>query len=224
MKIFSTKRELLFFLTHPAIWFRKSRSIEQLNSSPFVEFQQWFDHAHRRLWGEFPNWCCLSTVDGEGSPDARIVLLKSFDDDGFVFYTNLESEKGNQLAEQPRGAMTFFWEKLQRQVRIRGMIASVSDEESDAYFATRPRPSQIGAWASLQSTELETREELEQRYREFSQKFRGKKVPRPPYWGGFRLSPSQFEFWELRRSRLHDRFRYDSGSSSGEWKITQRYP
>lgn len=147
----------------------------------------------------------LATVSADGKPSARVVLLKSFDARGFVFYTNLQSRKGVELRFNPNAALCFYWPPLARQVRIEGIVENVSDEDADAYFASRPRGAQIGAWASRQSTELVSRQELESRVKEFEQEFAGREVPRPPFWSGFRLVPERIEFWQSREDRLHDR-------------------
>jgi len=224
MKKFSTFREALFLVTHPSLWFRRYLSQSDFSPNPIEQFTRWYAEVQKGLWGEFPNWLCLSTIDEQGMPDGRIVLLKSYDERGFVFYTNTTSRKGASLERHPATAMTFFWERFQRQVRISGSCEQVAAEEADRYFSTRPRASQIGAWASLQSQELSDRSKLEERISEFEQKFANKPVPRPEYWTGYRLIPQRFEFWELRMSRLHDRFEYTVGVKPGEWNIRQLYP
>jgi len=166
---------------------------------------------------------CLSTIDRDGFPDGRFVLLKGFDERGFVFYTNAESRKGLSLAECPRAALSFYWEPLQRQVRIQGVVEQVSGSEADEYFASRLRLSRIGAWASQQSRTLPERSVLLKRVREYQEKFRGKDIPRPPYWTGYRVLPLRVEFWQLRASRLHDRFLYER-DAAGAWRITRIYP
>lgn len=224
MKKFSTFREAFFLATHPALWFRKYLSQSDLSENPFEQFAKWYAELQKGYRGEFPNWLCLSTIDAAGCPDGRVVLLKDYDERGFVFFTNTESRKGEALEHHPVAAMTFFWERLQRQVRVAGRIEKVSDEEADTYFASRPRASQIGAWASLQSRELSGRAELEARFNHYEQEFQGQAVPRPQYWSGYRLIPERFEFWELRISRLHDRFEYHYGSEEKRWRIRQLYP
>lgn len=188
---------------------------------PLQQFHRWYGAA-RRLFFPLPNACALATATSDGKPDARMVLLKGADERGFVFYTNYESPKADQLDRNPRAVLVFHWAELFRQVRIEGPVERVSAEESDAYFASRPRGSQIGAWASKQSSALERREVLEDRVREFEQKFRGQPVPRPPFWGGYLVRPERIEFWQGRPSRLHDRILYTRDGQA--WKITRLSP
>ncbi len=181
----------------------------QAPADPYALFGQWFEEAVRT---EQPpveaNACWLATVDGEGQPHCRVLLLKGVDAQGFVFYTNYDSAKGQQLAAQPRAAMTFFWPALERQVRIEGLVEQVSAEESDAYYRVRPLGSRLGAWASPQSQVIANRYELEQRLTEVQQRFIDGEPSRPPFWGGYRLKPQRIEFWQGRSSRLHDRLDY----------------
>ena len=165
----------------------------------------------------------LATADPEGRPSVRMVLLKDFDDDGFVFYTNLESRKAGQLRANPWAALCFHWQPLQAQVRIEGSVEPVNDEEADAYFATRLRGSQIGAWASLQSQRLKSYAELEQRVLDIEQRFAGGEVPRPPFWSGYRLVPDLMEFWSGRPNRLHERELFER-SPDGGWVVRMLYP
>lgn len=223
-KYFSTYREAFFLVTHPSLWFRKPLRIEDLNPDPIKQFGEWYGEVKARFSGEFPNWLVLSTVNPDGYPEGRVVLMKGFDERGIVFYTNTTSKKGRALEQVPRAAMTFYWGALQRQVRIVGDISKVSNEEADEYFASRPRGSQLGAWASTQSAELGSREELERRVAEYDEKYRGVEVPRPDFWTGFRLRPNRFEFWELRLSRLHDRFEYLRDETHSSWNIRRLYP
>lgn len=174
---------------------------------PFDLFAHWLKEAEAKEIND-PNGVALATVDEDGLPDVRMVLLKGFDADGFVFYTNTNSAKGRQLLGAGKAALLFHWKSLRRQVRIRGPVAPVSDAESDAYFATRPRQSQIGAWASDQSQEVEGRFALEKKVAEYALKFGVGPVPRPPHWRGFRVSPVQIEFWRDGAFRLHDRMQY----------------
>ena len=164
----------------------------------------------------------LATTDSEGQPSARIVLLKSFDDRGFVFYTNYNSRKGRDLADNPRACLLFYWSPLWRQVRVEGTIEKVSEAESDEYFHSRPLGSKIGAWASDQSQPVSGRAQLEKRFEEFGWKF-ADNVPRPPHWGGYRVRPSEIEFWQGRENRLHDRLRYKL-QKDGTWLIERLAP
>lgn len=187
---------------------------------PIEQFQRWFAFAKRARIHQ-PNAFSLATCD-EGRPASRMLLLKGVDARGFVFFTNYESRKGRELEKNPRAAMLFFWSELHRQVRIEGTLQRVSREESEAYFHTRPRGSQLGAWASMQSRPLDSRETLLRREKEFEAKFAGQVVPLPPYWGGFRLTPERMEFWQGRRYRLHDRLVYTRDGD--RWTIQRLYP
>jgi pyridoxamine 5'-phosphate oxidase len=186
--------------------------------NPVEQFRAWFEAAVEAGVPE-PNAMHVSTVSADGRPDGRIVLIKDVSEGGFVFYTNYESRKGRQLTERPVAALTFFYPELERQIRIEGQVEKVSAEESDAYFNSRPRASQIGAWVSNQSRVVDSREVLENRQRELEIQFDGQTVPRPPHWGGFRVVPDALEFWQGRPSRLHDRIRY---RKEGEQWIIER--
>ncbi|MEM9221116.1 MAG: pyridoxamine 5'-phosphate oxidase [Pseudomonadota bacterium] len=189
---------------------------------PFLLFDAWFAAALESEPND-ANAMTLATVDAEGLPDARIVLLKGHDARGFVFYTNLESAKGRALAANPRAALLFHWKTRRQQVRLRGPITPVGADEADAYFASRPHGSQIGAWASDQSRPAADREELKRRVAEREAEF-GDVVPRPPHWSGFRLSPLRIEFWQDGQFRLHDRFAYRRDDQSAPWQINRLFP
>lgn len=188
-----------------------------------IQFKEWMQKAEAIPGKTYPNAACLSTLSEDGYPDSRIVLIKSVHDDAFVFFTNSLSKKGTQLNYHPKASLTLFWEELGKQIRIQGTISFASEKDSDEYFATRPRESQLGAWASLQSQPLESREVLESRLHEFEKQFEGKPVTRPPHWKGYRLIPTCIEFWIEGRFRLHDRFIYTL-NNEGLWVINRAYP
>lgn len=192
---------------------------------PMSQFKRWFDEAVTAKLPE-PNAMTLATGGADGQPSARIVLLKGIDDRGFTFFTNYESRKGLDMAANPRAALLFHWVQLERQVRVEGLVEKVSDDESDAYFASRPLGSRVGAWASEQSREVPGRDVLEQRELEYRSKF-GENPPRPPHWGGYRLVPTAMEFWQGRPSRLHDRIAYrlqPGAQLGGAWQIVRLSP
>lgn len=216
-------RQSILWIVRPWLWFTPNLNIKALHENPFIEFARWYKLAWRCFWLEFPDAVCVSTVQSDGRPDNRMVLLKDFDTRGFTFFTNYNSQKGHQLTENGEASMTFFWDALQRQIRIQGRVEKTSNEESDAYFQSRSKDSQLAAIASDQSQELVDRSELEARVADLSSKFRDIAVPRPENWGGYRLIPSKIEFWKEREHRLHDRFVY-SRNSEGEWRISQLYP
>jgi pyridoxamine 5'-phosphate oxidase len=195
--------------------------LADLAATPIQQWHRWYDDAVEAGVAE-PNAMTVSSNDAEGQPDARVVLAREVNDEGIIFYTNYESAKGIQLASAPFASAVFAWLDLHRQVRVRGEIEVVSSEESDAYFASRPRESQIGAWASAQSQVIAGREELEAAVVEMTQRFMGGDVPRPPHWGGLRIVPSTVEFWQGRPSRLHDRFRYAWAGT--QWSISRLAP
>jgi pyridoxamine 5'-phosphate oxidase len=180
---------------------------------PLQQLAAWLDEA-RAAGVAQPDAMTLATASANGSPSARIVLLRGLDDRGLVFYTNSESRKGKELLENPRAALVLHWEPLGRQVRVEGSVERVDDEESDTYFASRPLPSRLGAWASDQSRPIESREELMRRYAETAERFGDGPIPRPPHWYGFRVVPDAIEFWEHGAHRLHDRTRYTRAGSS----------
>lgn len=190
--------------------------------TPVAQFRVWFEQVLAADLLE-PNAMTLATAEPSGIPSARIVLLKGFDERGFVFFTNYSSAKGQQLETNPRAALVFFWPELERQVRIGGDVEKTSREESETYFRSRPRESQIGAHVSRQGQIISGREELEARRQELDQRFEGKEVPLPSYWGGYRLRPVSVEFWQGRPSRLHDRLRYTLQPKGG-WKLERLCP
>jgi pyridoxamine 5'-phosphate oxidase len=193
-----------------------------LAPEPIAQFERWFNDALAARVVE-PNAMTLATADADGAPAARTVLLKGFDARGFVFYTNYESRKGRELAANPRASLLFAWLPLERQVEIRGRVERVSREETETYFYSRPIDSQLGAWASPQSTVLADRAALERRIEDLMKEYRGRTIPVPPHWGGYRVVPAAVEFWQGRPSRLHDRLRY-TRQADGTWKIERLAP
>jgi pyridoxamine 5'-phosphate oxidase len=215
-----------------------------MSTDPLAQFQRWYDEASRPAGGRFrrfgialykafqelrgkpplePNAMVVATVDGEGRPSARTVLLKGITREGFTFFTNYGSRKGRELAKNPNAALTFYWPELERQVCIAGTVSQVSREESEDYFQSRPRSSQIGAWASPQSAILSSRKELQDSAREMEHQYAGKPVPLPPFWGGYLLQPNRIEFWQGRASRLHDRFEFNRNADQS-WSLTRLSP
>ncbi len=195
---------------------------QEVNPNPVLQFQVWLQDAVAAHILE-PNAMTLATVTDQGKPSARIVLLKNFDERGFVFYTNFQSRKGQELSQTPAAALVFWWDKLERQVRIEGIITKVSDAEADEYFHSRPKGSQLGAWVSHQSQVIEGREELEHRLKMLEQDYETRPIPRPLDWGGYRLEPNIFEFWQGRPNRLHDRLCYRHNNFMG-WTIERLSP
>lgn len=191
-------------------------------SSPIALFLSWLDEA-KRAEPDLHDAMTLATANAEGRPSARMVLLKGADARGFVFYTNIESAKSRELAENPRASLAFHWKSLKRQVRVDGTVAPVSDDEADAYFATRPRGSQIAAWASDQSRPMIGFMELERRMARHAARFGAGPVPRPPHWSGYRVAPLRVEFWRNREFRLHERILY-SLEDGGSWRISRLFP
>lgn len=193
------------------------------SEEPFALFETWMDEAVRHEIND-PNAMALATVDSDGLPNVRIVLLKDADLSGFVFYTNFESTKGEELLANPKAALCFHWKSLRRQVRARGIIEVVGDSEADSYFASRPRGSRLGAWASQQSRPLESRFALEKAVAKYTAKYGLGEIPRPGYWSGFRMVPVEFEFWHDRPFRLHDRIVFCRKDAHSIWSKTRLYP
>jgi pyridoxamine 5'-phosphate oxidase len=205
---------------------RQNYTLQALNEAdvdpdPIRQFQRWLDQAIAAELPE-PNAMTLATATRDGIPSARIVLLKGLDARGFAFYTNYESRKGQELADNPQAALVFLWTVLERQVRIEGQVEKVAAAETDAYFQSRPLASRLGAWASEQSRVIRDREVLEQRFAELKATYADETVPRPPHWGGYRVIPRQIEFWQGRTSRLHDRLRYRL--EQGNWLLERLAP
>lgn len=194
-----------------------------LDESPIQQWHAWYIEAAEAELPE-PNAMAVSTIDAEGMPDSRIVLVRGFDDDGLTFFGNYNSAKGQQIDANPFASAVFPWIGLHRQVRVRGTVEMLPRHESDAYFASRPRESQLGAWASPQSEVISGREVLNERHAEFAEKFAGTEVLRPPHWGGWLIVPDVFEFWQGRPNRLHDRFRYRRDDDTQDWVIERLAP
>ncbi len=191
------------------------------SAEPYALFAQWLKDASASEPND-PNALALATVDPDGLPNVRMVLLKGFDEEGFVFFTNYESAKGREILASMKAAMCFHWKSLRRQVRVRGPVEKVTDEEADTYFASRPRGSRIGAWASAQSRPLEGRFALEKAVAEYTARYAIGEIPRPPHWSGFRIRPVSIEFWHDRPFRLHDRVVFEADGAG--WKKTRLYP
>ena len=206
---------------------KNKNTVEELDensvdSNPINLFRVWFDEAIAS-GSRLPDAMTLATATKDGKPSARVVLLKQVDDEGFVFYTNYRSSKAKELEENPQAALVFYWTQLDRQVRVEGRVERVSPAESDEYFKTRPRESQIGALASPQSEVVESREVLEKSFRELDELYRDRPVERPAHWGGYRLKPERIEFWQNRTGRLHDRILYEL-QAEGSWSIKRLAP
>ncbi len=196
-------------------------SEDNINSNPFEQFTKWYKKSLVRQRAYY-DAMTLSTATPEGIPSARMVLLKSYDEKGFVFFSNSSSRKGKEIEANPNAALTFFWNKTNKQVRIEGILEQIDDNESDEYFSTRPVMSRLGAWASIQSSVISDRKYLLNRLREYEYKFKDAEIPRPPYWVGFRLIPAKIEFWQARANRLHDRFLFTKDNN--KWKYVRLSP
>lgn len=200
---------------------RAKLSEGDVHPNPIEQFRVWFEEAIAADLHE-PNAMTVATATPEGAPSVRVVLLKSFDESGFVFHTNYEGRKGRELEGNPRCALLFYWGELERQVRIEGRAGRVSPEESDAYFRSRPRGGHLGAWASRQSQPIQSRADLETQVREVEARYEGREVPRPPFWGGYRVAPEVVEFWQGRENRLHDRLVYRRARDG--WEVARLQP
>ena len=194
-----------------------------VDKNPVIQFQQWFEQALQANVHEI-NAMILGTIDENNKPHSRVVLLKGIEENSFIFFTNYHSHKAKNIDSNPNISLLFFWHELQRQVRIEGVATKISEQESEIYFASRPRESQIGAWASHQSEKLDNRETLEQRMKELEKQYENKIVLKPSHWGGFAVNPSCIEFWQGRANRLHDRILYNKINESGLWNICRLNP
>ena len=203
-------------------YYRGPLERDALDADPIVQFERWFEEARARVSDAEPNAMTLATVGPSGAPGARTVLLKYFDQNGFVFFTNLESRKAAHMAQNPSVALLFWWSELERQIEITGVAERVSTAEAAKYFMTRPRGSQLGAWVSDQSRVLTSRKALEIKLGEMKRKFADREVPLPKFWGGYRVTPATIEFWQGQPDRLHDRFQYVR--EGGGWKIQRLAP
>ncbi len=222
IKLFKEKKQMSLSLSELRKEYAlKSLTKKDVDPDPFKQFSIWFDEAKVSITGE-PNAMVLSTAAADGKPSSRVVLLKGFSNDGFLFFTNYLSRKGNELHQNPSAALLFFWGELERQIRIEGNVEKISREESQKYFLSRPRASQIGALASGQSKPVENRMILEERFRQLETAFGEKEIPCPEQWGGYIVKPNYFEFWQGRRSRLHDRISYTP--EAGAWKTERLSP
>ncbi len=194
-----------------------------VHDDPIEQFRQWFEEAWRSDARQ-PNAMTLATCSRDGTPSARVVLLKGFDHKGFVFFTNYQSAKAADLDENPKATLVFYWPQLSRTVRISGSVEKVSREETDAYFISRPRDSQLGAWASNQSSVIKNREVLQKQFEQAKQRYDSQDVPTPPHWGGYRVKPKSVEFWQGQANRLHDRLRYVQDGDRKIWRLQRLAP
>jgi pyridoxamine 5'-phosphate oxidase len=201
---------------------QKKLTEKKAKTDPFQQFSKWWKQAMKAGIGEV-NAMTLATASADGLPSARIVLLKEFDEKGFIFFTNYESFKGKQLGENPKACLVFFWKELERQVRITGLVEKIEANASEEYFHSRPVESQVGATVSPQSQVIDSREWLEERFEEAKKQFKNSSIPKPPHWGGYRVKPVLVEFWQGRPGRLHDRLQY-SLLENGEWKMERLAP
>lgn len=199
----------------------KSLAESEVAKDPFAQFSVWWEEAVQSSIVEV-NAMALSTASPEGRPSSRIVLLKGFNEEGFVFFTNYTSDKGRQMEQNQYVSLLFFWKELERQVRIEGTVSTIAPEESDAYFNSRPIGSRLGAWASPQSQKIADRAILDQELEKITAQFQGQEIPRPPHWGGYRVQPTKIEFWQGRSSRLHDRILYEQVDE--QWQISRLAP
>lgn len=195
---------------------------EEIPQDPFELFHLWIEETKTNKEVEEINTMDLSTIGLDGFPKTRVVLLKEYDNEGFVFYTNYDSEKGRSIAKNPKVCLSFFWPTSERQVMIKGLVKKTSEEESEAYFRSRPRGSQLGAWASQQSSVIPSRQYLQEKLDLLEQQYEGKEIPKPVYWGGYKVIPSEFEFWQGRPNRLHDRIYFSR--EEGGWKMDRLAP
>ena len=215
-------KEVKQHISDSRIDYSKSELDEKIiDKDPIAEFARWMKEVIDKKLPE-PNVMVLSTVSEERKPSSRVLLLRGFDENGFVFFTNYHSKKGKDIDRNPNASMNFFWHDAEKQVRVEGVLEKISAEESDAYFKSRPRESQLGAWTSQQSESVGSRAELEKKYKETEEKFKGVDVPRPPHWGGYLLKPDVIEFWQGRPSRLHDRIQYTLKNE--KWVIERLAP
>lgn len=201
---------------------KKTLDESEVNANPFTQFDKWF-HEAVESHVDMPDAMIVATASKEGIPSARVLLLRNFDKNGFVFYTNYHSKKAMNLDNNPHAALTFFWPELERQIRVEGTVEKQSPEVSDEYFAMRPDGSKLGAWSSQQSTVVENRAVLDEKFADMRKHFHGKEIPRPAFWGGYSLKPTMFEFWQGRPNRFHDRIAYVLNEEKN-WKIERLSP